>query len=330
MEKNSLKLNNKNLTQNNIEKIKQSIDCLKETINRSNSHLYLNSINEKALIDDNKISQKNNSPFFPQTQRQTYNHQKIKNPLSFNKSYSNMNKKSVFSPPKKLNNISFYNINITNNNEKKNLDSIGSLYNSELSKANNYNKTTDHCKIRRNSSINKVVSNYNTSNDIYQINQDKIKNTIIDLEKINKELKDRYKNIIQKYKSLSTKNNLIIKQKSEMEIKIKTIKILNLKMKNRIGNLRKKEINEDFLKNKKDFEEKNKELKTEITLKDEIILNLKNKINITINEDDNLKNINEINKVNSIIEELKNKINQIKGEISKQEEIKKSESKNIL
>ena len=29
------------VTKNNIEKIKKSIDCLKETLKRSNSHLYL-------------------------------------------------------------------------------------------------------------------------------------------------------------------------------------------------------------------------------------------------------------------------------------------------
>ena len=41
MKSKTFKIDSKSLTKNNIEKIKKSIDCLKETLKRSNSHLYL-------------------------------------------------------------------------------------------------------------------------------------------------------------------------------------------------------------------------------------------------------------------------------------------------
>jgi len=317
MENHSLSKNNKNLTYNNIEKIKKSIDCLKDTIKRSNSHLYLNRSNPIKVIYNKEI-QKNNSPIH-YTPKLTYNQSKINTISNLNKS-SKLNNKNIFSSsPRKSNNISFYNINITNTNDKKYNESNGNYYKDELSYVNNYNKSNTFNKIRNKSAINKkVLNNSKNYNNICQINQEKIKFSINELENENKELKEKYKNIIQKYKSSINQNKALIKEKSEIKIKLKNIKDINTKIKNKIENIKLK--NNDSEKNKKDIFEKNEELKIKIEQKDKIILEFKKKINDIINGDNNFSNSNEIINYNNIIEEFKNKISQINKEIYKQEE----------
>ena len=197
MENRSLSLNNKNLTYNNIEKIKKSIDCLKATIKRSNSHLYLNGANPIKIMYNQEI-QKTNSPIH-YTPKLTYNQSRINTISSLNKSSTLVNKNIFSSSPGKSNNISFYNINITNTNNKKYNDSIGNLYKDELSYINKYNKSNNFINFRNKGA--KILNNTKNYNNICQINQEKMKDSINELENINKDLKEKYKNIIQKYKS---------------------------------------------------------------------------------------------------------------------------------
>lgn len=320
METPSYKMSKNNLTYNNIEKIKKSIDCLKETIKRSNSHLYFKgSINIRINNNEEKIEE--GIPIvFPYTQRVTYEKYKTNTHNNLNKSANIHKKKRIGSFSKKLNNISFYNINITNGNNKKNFEPIRNVYDPELSYRNKYNKSINFNNLTNKSPINKKVSN--TSNN--QINKEKIEKSINELENINKELKDKYKNNIQKYKSSVNQNKLILKKISDMKITLNKIKDINSKIKMKFDNMNKTTKNNEFIKNKDDLIEKNKQLKMQIEQKDKKIFYFKNKINNIINSDNNnFNNIKDINKVSNIIEELKNKINKINNDISKQEEIMK-------
>ena len=215
MENRSLSLNNKNLTYNNIEKIKKSIDCLKATIKRSNSHLYLNGANPIKIMYNQEI-QKTNSPIH-YTPKLTYNQSRINTISSLNKSSTLVNKNIFSSSPGKSNNISFYNINITNTNNKKYNDSIGNLYKDELSYINKYNKSNNFINFRNKGA--KILNDTKNYNNICQINQEKIKDSINELENINKDLKEKYKNIIQKYKSTIIQNKKLIRENSEIKIK---------------------------------------------------------------------------------------------------------------
>ena len=317
MENHSNKLNTQNLTKNNIEKIKKSIDCLKATIQRSNSHLYLNNSNPIKISYNKKATSENETSNFSYTQRHIYNHTKNNKHSITNESSNILDKNIISSSTKKLNNISFYNINIANANDRRKKESIDNGYNSELSYGN---------KLRNNSAINKKV--LNNSHNTYQINQDKIKNSIYILEKVNKELKEKYKNIIEAYKSSISKNNFLIKQKSELIQKLKEIRIINSNLKNKIDTYKTKEENNDINnknKNKIYLLEKNKELKGQIEKKDKIISNLKKEINDLIKGENNLINVDKISNANNTIDDLKNKINKINEEIMKQEVILKSE-----
>ena len=316
MENRSLSLNNKNLTYNNIEKIKKSIDCLKATIKRSNSHLYLNGANPIKIMYNQEI-QKTNSPI-NYTPKLTYNQSRINTISSLNKSSTLVNKNIFSSSPGKSNNISFYNINITNTNNKKYNDSIGNLYKDELSYINKYNKSNNFINFRNKGA--KILNNTKNYNNICQINQEKIKDSINELENINKDLKEKYKNIIQKYKSTIIQNKKLIREKSEINIKLKDIKGINSKIKNKIEDMKLKKKNKDLEKNKTDLSEKNKDLKIKIEQKDKIIFDLKKKLNEIINGENNFDNSNDIINYNNIIEDLKNKITQINKEIYKQEE----------
>ena len=324
MENNKFKIDYNDLTHNNIEKIKKSIDCLKETIKRSNSHLYLNKPYQ-IKNNYNTINSKNESPYFLYSQRENYNPNNYYSNTNRNKSNSSINQKDSFSKSKKLNNISFYNINITNNNEKKFAETTNSLYHPDSSYRNKYFKT-----INSNSSIKRIYrsknkkdfnNNMNNNNDPNKIDQDKIKNSIDKLESINKKLSQKYRNIINNYKSSITSNNLVMKKKSEIIINLEKIKEINTKIKNKIETLKINSFNNDYDKDKKELLIKNKELNLQIEQKDIIILELKNKINKIINTDNKINYFNEINKANNEIEQLKNKINQFNKEISKQEEI---------
>ena len=316
MENRSLSLNNKNLTYNNIEKIKKSIDCLKATIKRSNSHLYLNGANPIKIMYNQEI-QKTNSPIH-YTPKLTYNQSRINTISSLNKSSTLVNKNIFSSSPGKSNNISFYNINITNTNNKKYNDSIGNLYKDELSYINKYNKSNNFINFRNKGA--KILNNTKNYNNICQINQEKIKDSINELENTNKDLKEKYKNIIQKYKSTIIQNKKLIREKFEINIKLKDIKGINSKLKNKIEDMKLKKKNKDLEKNKTDLSEKNKDLKIKIEQKDKIIFDLKKKLNEIINGENNFDNSNDIINYNNIIEDLKNKITQINKEIYKQEE----------
>ena len=144
MKSKTFKIDSKSLTKNNIEKIKKSIDCLKETLKRSNSHLYLNKGCQSKTSYNNKIIEKNNSNFFLNSHRYSDNPYKIR-------TNTNLNENKIISSPKKLNNISFYNINITNNNDKKNPESTRSLYSYDTTFRNKYDNKSNSCIIRYNS-----------------------------------------------------------------------------------------------------------------------------------------------------------------------------------
>ena len=313
MENQTYKIDTKNLTKNNIEKIKKSIDCLKETIKRSNSHLYLNRDSLNRTLYNNKENNKANSNLFLNSYRYVDNPYKIS-------TNTNLNNAKTIASPKKLNNISFYNINITNNNDKKGGESTRSLYSCNSTLRNKYDKRTNSCIIRNNSTKQKSIFNVR-KNDTSNINQEKIKNSINKIENINEEINSKYNNIIQEYK-ISYNENITIKKKNlEILKKIQMIKNINATLKKRIEKIKLKGINIDYNKEKNDLLEKNKEFNLQIEQKDKMIEDIKNQINDLINGHDKINCLNEINNKNNEIEELKNKINQFYKDISIQDEL---------
>ena len=197
MENQTYKIDTKNLTKNNIEKIKKSINCLKETIKRSNSHLYLNRDSLNRTLYNNKENNKVNLNLFLNSYRYDDNPYKIS-------TNTNLNNAKTIASPKKLNNISFYNINITNNNDKKGVESTRSLYSCNSTLRNKYDKRTNSCIIRNNSTKQKNIFNVR-KNDTSNINQEKIKNSINKIENINEEINSKYNNIIQDIKCIIIK-----------------------------------------------------------------------------------------------------------------------------
>ena len=313
MENQTYKIDSKNLTKNNIEKIKKSIDCLKETIKRSNSHLYLNRDSLNRTLYNNKENNKVNLNLFLNSYRYDDNPYKIS-------TNTNLNNAKTIASPKKLNNISFYNINITNNNDKKGGESTRSLYSCNSTLRNKYDKRTNSCIIRNNSTKQKSIFNIR-KNDTSNINQEKIKNSINKIENINEEINSKYNNIIQEYK-ISYNENITIKKKNlEILKKIQMIKNINATLKKRIEKIKLKGINIDYNKEKNDLLEKNKEFNLQIEQKDKMIEDIKNQINDLINGHDKINCLNEINTKNNEIEELKNKINQFYKDISIQDEL---------
>ena len=313
MENQTYKIDTKNLTKNNIEKIKRSIDCLKETIKRSNSHLYLNRDSLNRTLYNNKENNKVNLNLFLNSYRYDDNPYKIS-------TNTNLNNAKTIASPKKLNNISFYNINITNNNDKKGGESTRSLYSCNSTLRNKYDKRTNSCIIRNNSTKQKSIFNIR-KNDTSNINQEKIKNSINKIENINEEINSKYNNIIQEYK-ISYNENITIKKKNlEILKKIQMIKNINATLKKRIEKIKLKGINIDYNKEKNDLLEKNKEFNLQIEQKDKMIEDIKNQINDLINGHDKINCLNEINNKNNEIEELKNKINQFYKDISIQDEL---------
>ena len=313
MENQTYKIDSKNLTKNNIEKIKKSIDCLKETIKRSNSHLYLNRDSLNRTLYNNKENNKVNLNLFLNSYRYDDNPYKIS-------TNTNLNNAKTIASPKKLNNISFYNINITNNNDKKGGESTRSLYSCNSTLRNKYDKRTNSCIIRNNSTKQKSIFNIR-KNDTSNINQEKIKNSINKIENINEEINSKYNNIIQEYK-ISYNENITIKKKNlEILKKIQMIKNINATLKKRIEKIKLKGINIDYNKEKNDLLEKNKEFNLQIEQKDKMIEDIKNQINDLINGHDKINCLNEINNKNNEIEELKNKINQFYKDISIQDEL---------
>ena len=313
MENQTYKIDTKNLTKNNIEKIKKSIDCLKETIKRSNSHLYLNRDSLNRTLYNNKENNKVNLNLFLNSYRYDDNPYKIS-------TNTNLNNAKTIASPKKLNNISFYNINITNNNDKKGGESTRSLYSCNSTLRNKYDKRTNSCIIRNNSTKQKSIFNIR-KNDTSNINQEKIKNSINKIENINEEINSKYNNIIQEYK-ISYNENITIKKKNlEILKKIQMIKNINATLKKRIEKIKLKGINIDYNKEKNDLLEKNKEFNLQIEQKDKMIEDIKNQINDLINGHDKINCLNEINNKNNEIEELKNKINQFYKDISIQDEL---------
>ena len=313
MENQTYKIDSKNLTKNNIEKIKKSIDCLKETIKRSNSHLYLNRDSLNRTLYNNKENNKVNLNLFLNSYRYDDNPYKIS-------TNTNLNNAKTIASPKKLNNISFYNINITNNNDKKGGESTRSLYSCNSTLRNKYDNRTNSCIIRNNSTKQKSIFNIR-KNDTSNINQEKIKNSINKIENINEEINSKYNNIIQEYK-ISYNENITIKKKNlEILKKIQMIKNINATLKKRIEKIKLKGINIDYNKEKNDLLEKNKEFNLQIEQKDKMIEDIKNQINDLINGHDKINCLNEINNKNNEIEELKNKINQFYKDISIQDEL---------
>ena len=313
MENQTYKIDTKNLTKNNIEKIKKSINCLKETIKRSNSHLYLNRDSLNRTLYNNKENNKVNLNLFLNSYRYDDNPYKIS-------TNTNLNNAKTIASPKKLNNISFYNINITNNNDKKGGESTRSLYSCNSTLRNKYDKRTNSCIIRNNSTKQKSIFNVR-KNDTSNINQEKIKNSINKIENINEEINSKYNNIIQEYK-ISYNENITIKKKNlEILKKIQMIKNINATLKKRIEKIKLKGINIDYNKEKNDLLEKNKEFNLQIEQKDKMIEDIKNQINDLINGHDKINCLNEINNKNNEIEELKNKINQFYKDISIQDEL---------
>ena len=309
---------NNNLTKNNIEKIKKSIDCLKNTIKRSNSHLFLNKDNPFNTIYNNGINDKKESPLLQYRQRQNSNiYKNYKNSSKFSNIINNNNKN--LSSPKSSNNINFYNINITNNNDKNQPESIESLSNPQSTFRNKFYQTANPSFFRNNS-----TKNISTVNDkrksLLKMNKDKIKESIQKLENTNKELKVKYEKSVENYESSNLIKSKIRKNIFNMTKKLKLIQNINSKIKNKIENTKIYVSKNDYMKEKRDLLTKYQELKKHIVIKDNLILDLKKQINNAINGENKTNFFDEIINKNNEIMELKNKIKQFNVEISKQEE----------
>ncbi len=314
MKTKTIQIDSKSLTKNNIEKIKKSIDCLKETIKRSNSHLYINNDYQSKTLHNDKINEKNNSNFFLNSHRYSDNPYKIK-------TKTNLNENKIISSPKKLNNISFYNINITNNNNNKKIpETTRSLYSCDTTFRNKFDNKSNSCIIRYNSER-QNNSLKNIKNNTSKIDKEKMKNSINKIETINKAINTKYKTIVQEFKSSFNQNELIKNKNSETIKKTQMIKIINANIQKRIDKIQIKEANTDYEKERKNILEKNKELNIQIEQKNKLIINIKNQINEIINGGNKISCLNELNNKNKEIEQLKNKINQFYHDISEQEKV---------
>jgi hypothetical protein len=202
----------------------------------------------------------------------------------------------------------------TNNNSNNNFE--------------DFNNLNDNDSILTNQNFMKI-NDFDSKNEyvIY------LKQIIYNLENINKGLLQRYKKIINNFKSANGQNNILMIKINELKLKEQKIKNANTILEKEYANIK----NDLFKNNKakvldKNSEyKKNEELKNRINKYDEIISNLKNKIKNINNENDispeKFTNINptleEKEDDDDIINELEQKIENCHIELNEQEKILK-------
>ena len=212
--------------------------------------------------------------------------------------------------------------NLINNNNFKEYSNYSNVLNTNENSFSNSN-------IFANNKNSNIITNKNRNNNQLEY-EDYLKSQIFMLDNINKGLATRYKKIFHNYTLTNEQNNLLVDKINEIERKTKNIKNINLNLESEYNAIKDKLLkknNEENSFNNKDkmsLRQQNEELKNKIEEYDEIILQLKNQINLLVEESENDKENN--NKENDesindddIINELENKIEDSYKEINDQE-----------
>jgi hypothetical protein len=212
--------------------------------------------------------------------------------------------------------------NLINNNNFKEYSNYSNVLNTNENSFSNSN-------IFANNKNSNIIANKNRNNNQLEY-EDYLKSQIFMLDNINKGLATRYKKIFHNYTLTNEQNNLLVDKINEIERKTKNIKNINLNLENEYNAIKDKLLkknNEENSFNNKDkmsLRQQNEELKNKIEEYDEIILQLKNQINLLVEESENEKENNskendEIINDDNIINELENKIEDSYKEINEQE-----------
>lgn len=227
---------------------------------------------------------------------------------------------------------------ILRNKSAKQINIIHNLINNnnfkEYSNYSNVLNTNENSFSNSNIFANNKNSNFISNKDNININnkseyENYLKNQIYILDNINKGLATRYKKIFHNYTLTNEQNNLLVDRINEIERKTKSIKNINLNLENEYNDIKDKLLrknNEENRVNNKDkmtLMQQNEELKNKIEDYDEIISQLKNQINLLVEENENDKENsiqeNEESMDDDIIKELENKIEDSYKEINEQE-----------
>ena len=212
--------------------------------------------------------------------------------------------------------------NLINNNNFKEYSNYSNVLNTNENSFSNSNIFANN----KNNNININKNNNNNQSEYYNY----LKNQIYILDNINKGLATRYKKIFHNYTLTNEQNNLLVDKINEIERKTKNIKNINLNLENEYNAIKDKllkkndEENSFNNKDKMALRQQNEELKNKIEDYDEIILQLKNQINLLVEESENDKenNIEENDESindDEIIKQLENKIEDSYKEINEQE-----------
>ena len=213
--------------------------------------------------------------------------------------------------------------NLINNNNFKEYSNYSNVLNTNENSFSNSNIFANN----KNSNIISNKDNININNKSEYENY--LKNQIYILDNINKGLATRYKKIFHNYTLTNEQNNLLVDRINEIERKTKSIKNINLNLENEYDVIKDKLLRKNYEENSFNNKDKitlmqqNEELKNKIEDYDEIISQLKNQINLLVEENENDKENsiqeNDENMDNDIIKELENKIEDSYKEINEQE-----------
>ena len=213
--------------------------------------------------------------------------------------------------------------NLINNNNFKEYSNYSNVLNTNENSFSNSNIFANN----KNSNIISNKDNININNKSEYENY--LKNQIYILDNINKGLATRYKKIFHNYTLTNEQNNLLVDRINEIERKTNSIKNINLNLENEYDVIKDKLLRKNYEENSFNNKDKitlmqqNEELKNKIEDYDEIISQLKNQINLLVEENENDKENsiqeNDENMDNDIIKELENKIEDSYKEINEQE-----------
>jgi len=213
--------------------------------------------------------------------------------------------------------------NLINNNNFKEYSNYSNVLNTNENSFSNSNIFANN----KNSNIISNKDNININNKSEYENY--LKNQIYILDNINKGLATRYKKIFHNYTLTNEQNNLLVDRINEIERKTKSIKNINLNLENEYDVIKDKLLRKNYEENSFNNKDKitlmqqNEELKNKIEDYDEIISQLKNQINLLVEENENDKENsiqeNDESMDDDIIKELENKIEDSYKEINEQE-----------
>ena len=302
------------------------------TNNNENNDIYspyLPSRNKNHIKLESKTDK-----YFNEVKQIDNNINNIKTPL-INKFYPDLINKENSIILNKINNDNndldyIRNQNVLRNKSAKQMKIANDLVNINNNSNNNFedfNNLNDNDSKLTNENFMKI-NDFDSKNEyvIY------LKQIICNLENINRGLLQRYKKIINNFKSANEQNNKLMIKINELKLKEQKIKNANIILEKEYANIK----NDLFKNNKakvldKNSEyKKNEELRNRINKYDEIILNLKNKIkNINNENNSSTEKYNNINPTfeekedDDIINDLEQKIENCHIELNEQEKILK-------